>query len=448
MELRNTGIKNYISSVDAGSIAEELGIVAGDCIRSINGVSFEDIIEFTFLQSDDEIELEIEKANGDSYIYEIEKDYDEEIGITFSNPIMDSVKTCNNDCVFCFVNQLPEGMRETLYIKDDDSRLSFLQGNFITMTNMKDVDIERMIQYRISPVNVSVHTTDPKLRAAMLHNRHAGDILNKMQRLADAGLSMNGQIVCVPGYNDKEELVRTIQDLARLHPRMISVAVVPVGLTKHRSGLPKLELFDKVSARELLRQIHILQEVFLRELGTRFVFASDEFYVMAKEELPPDEAYEGYIQVENGVGLMRRFEVELLAELKKNKYLTASDKIKKVTIATGTSAYRFMGNMAKLVGEHIQGIELQVQKVENRFFGETITVAGLITGKDLLEQLAQIDIGDALLLPRVMFRSDEPVFLDDMTLEELSHQLSVPVVAAEVSGNDFIESLIAIRDRE
>lgn len=442
MELRNYSGKNIICNVRPGSIAEELEIMPGDFIHKINGTPIEDIIEYTFLESDEYIELEIEKADGEIVVFDIEKDYDEELGIEFSNPLIDSVRTCNNDCVFCFINQLPKGMRDTLYIKDDDSRLSFMQGNFITMTNMKDADIDRMIRYRISPVNISVHTTNPDLRVKMLNNRFAGDILAKIQRLSDAGISMNGQIVCVPEMNDKEELEKTIRDLASFYPHMESVAVVPVGVTKHRKNLPDLKIFNRESSTNLIALISKLQKEFLNQYGTRFVFASDEFYVMAGMEVPEDEEYEGYIQIENGVGLIKQFETQLKKELEKFEPKNLQNKERTITIATGSSAYAFMSKMAKLVSDQMEGLTLNVEKIENNFFGKTITVAGLLTGTDLYEQLKENSLGNALLLPRVMFRSDDLIFLDDITKEELENKLDIKIIISEINGRDFLEKII------
>lgn len=444
MELRTFKGKNIICNVVEDSIAQELGIEPGDFIHSINGTPVEDIIEYTFLQSDEYIELEIEKANGDLYLYDIEKEYDEELGIEFSNPIIDAVRTCNNDCIFCFVNQLPEGMRETLYIKDDDSRLSFLQGNFITMTNMKDKDIDKMIRYRISPVNISVHTTNPELRATMLHNRYAGDIMRKIERLSDAGIEMNGQIVCVPGYNDQAELEKTVRDLSEFYPNMQSIAVVPVGITKHREKLPELDIFDQNSSEELILLVEKLQEEFLGKFGTRFIFASDEFYVMAGHDLPDDDAYENYIQIENGVGLIKKFETQIkqcLATLNKEDYFCQGREAKKITLATGSSAYYFMKKIASLVEKQFEKLSIEVIRIDNNFFGKTITVAGLITGSDLYDQLKDRDLGIGLLLPRVMFRSDDLIFLDDITKEELEHKLETKIFVAEIDGEDFIKKI-------
>ncbi len=444
MELKAVHNQNIIHSVQEGSIAEELGILPGDQILSINDIPIEDIIEYSYLEADEYIELEIRHQDGEVVIYEIEKDFDEQIGLEFSNPIIESVKSCNNKCIFCFIDQLPEGMRETLYIKDDDSRLSFLQGNFITMTNMKDKDIDKMIEYRISPVNISVHTTNPKLRVEMLKNKFAGNILKNIQRLAEANITMNAQIVCIPNINDKEELQRTIDDLAKFYPQMQSVAVVPVGLTKYRENLPALTLFGQDSSQELIEQIESMQQEFLKKIGTRFVFASDEFYVMANREVLQEEEYENYIQLENGVGLMRKFQTEV-----ENKLRSIQSPIdlqhQKITIATGYSAYEFMKKIAHTIQTKLPSLEIEVVRIDNDFFGRTITVAGLITGQDLVAQLSGRSLGDALFLPRVMFRADELVFLDDYLPQDVEKALDTPIVICEIDGEDLVNRIINFR---
>ena len=374
MELKQSDFRNIICGVKEGSIADECGIKKGDILVSINSQKIEDVIEYKFIQSDEYIELEIQHADGENVIYDIEKEYDEDLGLEFSNPIIDSVRNCNNKCVFCFVDQLPEGMRETLYIKDDDSRLSFLQGNFITMTNMKDKDIDKMIKYRISPVNISVHSTNPDLRVKMLNNRFAGDIESKIKRLNDAGIEMNAQIVCVPGYNDKSELERTVNDLAKYSENLGSIAVVPVGITKFRENLENLDIFDKDSSRELIGQIKRMQEHFLSEFGRRFVFASDEFYVLAELPLPEYEEYEGFSQIENGVGLIKMFEQQFDDAIKslENRY---EEVIRNITIATGTSAYRFMCEISEKAMRVFPGLNINVIEIINNFFGMLLTIS-------------------------------------------------------------------------
>lgn len=350
MEVNVKNTNNIISKVYKDSIADELGIEVGDLLISINGEPIHDIIEYRFLLSDEYLELEIQKQNREVYIYEIEKDYDDDLGIEFTNPIIDKAKSCRNKCVFCFIDQLPKGMRETLYFKDDDSRLSFLQGNFVTLTNMSEEDINNIIKYRISPINISVHTTNPELRKTMIKNKFAGNLYSIMERLAEAQIQMNCQIVLCPGYNDKKELERTVSDLAKLYPYVNSVAAVPVGITKHRDHLPNLEIFNKQTAGETIDQVEKLHHKYLKELGTRFIFLSDEFYIMANRKLLNYDEYEGFIQFENGVGMISKFEREIKDYLE-NLSEDYKSKIKKVSIATGHSAYEFMCEMAKCIME-------------------------------------------------------------------------------------------------
>lgn len=311
MEVNVKNTNNIISKVYKNSIAEELGIEVGDLLISINDQPIHDIIEYRFLLSDEYLEVEIKKKNNEIYVYEIEKEYDDDLGIEFTNPIIDKAKSCRNKCVFCFIDQLPKGMRETLYFKDDDSRLSFLQGNFVTLTNMSEEDIDNIIKYRISPINISVHTTNPELRKTMIKNKFAGKLYEIMKRLADAQIQMNCQIVLCPGYNDKEELERTVSDLTKLYPYVNSAAAVPVGITKHRDHLPHLEIFNEKTASETIDLVNKLQEKYLKELGTRFIFLSDEFYMIANRQLLDYDEYEGFIQFENGVGMISKLEREI-----------------------------------------------------------------------------------------------------------------------------------------
>ena len=383
MEVNVKNTNNVISKVYKDSIADELGIEVGDLLISINGEPIHDIIEYRFLLSDEYLEVEIQKQNREVYIYEIEKDYDDDLGIEFTNPIIDKAKSCRNKCVFCFIDQLPKGMRETLYFKDDDSRLSFLQGNFVTLTNMSEEDINNIIKYRISPINISVHTTNPELRKTMIKNKFAGNLYSIMERLAEAQIQMNCQIVLCPGYNDKEELERTVSDLTKLYPYVNSAAAVPVGITKHREHLPNLEIF--------------------KELGTRFIFLSDEFYIMANRKLLDYDEYEGFIQFENGVGMISKFEREIKDYLE-NLSEDHKSKIKKVSIATGHSAYEFMCEMAKCIMEKCPNVQIDVYKIINNFFGDTITVSGLVTATDIIDQLKDKNLGETLYIPRNIFR--------------------------------------------
>lgn len=441
MEVNVKNTNNIISKVYKDSIADELGIEVGDLLISINGEPIHDIIEYRFLLSDEYLELEIQKQNREVYIYEIEKDYDDDLGIEFTNPIIDKAKSCRNKCVFCFIDQLPKGMRETLYFKDDDSRLSFLQGNFVTLTNMSEEDINNIIKYRISPINISVHTTNPELRKTMIKNKFAGNLYSIMERLAEAQIQMNCQIVLCPGYNDKKELERTVSDLAKLYPYVNSVAAVPVGITKHRDHLPNLEIFNKQTAGETIDQVEKLHHKYLKELGTRFIFLSDEFYIMANRKLLNYDEYEGFIQFENGVGMISKFEREIKDYLE-NLSKDYKSKIKKVSIATGHSAYEFMCEMAKCIMEKCPNVQIDVYKIINNFFGDTITVSGLVTATDIIDQLKDKDLGETLYIPRSMLKADEEIFLDNITLEEISNIMEIEVVPCLNEGKDFIDKIL------
>ena len=441
MEVNVKNTNNVISKVYKDSIADELGIEVGDLLISINGEPIHDIIEYRFLLSDEYLEVEIQKQNREVYIYEIEKDYDDDLGIEFTNPIIDKAKSCRNKCVFCFIDQLPEGMRETLYFKDDDSRLSFLQGNFVTLTNMSEEDINNIIKYRISPINISVHTTNPELRKTMIKNKFAGNLYSIMERLAEAQIQMNCQIVLCPGYNDKEELERTVSDLTKLYPYVNSAAAVPVGITKHREHLPNLEIFNEKTAGETIDQVDKLQKKYIKELGTRFIFLSDEFYIMANRKLLDYDEYEGFIQFENGVGMISKFEREIKDYLE-NLSEDHKSKIKKVSIATGHSAYEFMCEMAKCIMEKCPNVQIDVYKIINNFFGDTITVSGLVTATDIIDQLKDKNLGETLYIPRSMLKADEEIFLDNITLENLSDIMGLEVVPCLNEGKDFIDKIL------
>ena len=441
MEVNVKNTNNVISKVYKDSIADELGIEVGDLLISINGEPIHDIIEYRFLLSDEYLEVEIQKQNREVYIYEIEKDYDDDLGIEFTNPIIDKAKSCRNKCVFCFIDQLPKGMRETLYFKDDDSRLSFLQGNFVTLTNMSEEDINNIIKYRISPINISVHTTNPELRKTMIKNKFAGNLYSIMERLAEAQIQMNCQIVLCPGYNDKEELERTVSDLTKLYPYVNSAAAVPVGITKHREHLPNLEIFNEKTAGETIDQVDKLQKKYLKELGTRFIFLSDEFYIMANRKLLDYDEYEGFIQFENGVGMISKFEREIKDYLE-NLSEDHKSKIKKVSIATGHSAYEFMCEMAKCIMEKCPNVQIDVYKIINNFFGDTITVSGLVTATDIIDQLKDKNLGETLYIPRSMLKADEEIFLDNINLENLSDIMGLEVVPCLNEGKDFIDKIL------
>lgn len=441
MELKNINEdKNIIEAICKDSIAEEIGLEIGDILLSVDGNPIKDIIDYKYLISDNYIIVNIEKPDGEIWEIEIEKEFDEDLGIIFANSLIDKAKSCKNKCIFCFIDQLPENMRETLYFKDDDSRLSFLQGNFITLTNMSDEEIDRIIEYRLSPINVSVHTTNPELRIEMLNNKNAGKVYDILKRFHQVGLIVNCQIVLVPDVNDGEELDRTLRDLSALHPTVKSVAVVPIGITKFRDNLKKVESFDKERSDVFLNYIEKKQDDYLSSLGTRFVFASDEFYSLTGRELPSTEEYEGFPQLENGVGLMKSLEDEIQEELDKIKDNPIIKK--KILIATGTLAKDFMERIANAISSRFSDLELNVVAITNDFFGDTITVSGLITGQDLIYQLDKYKEIDKIIIPRSMMKSDEEIFLDNISIEEVREKLDVDVIISKVNGKDLINTII------
>lgn len=437
MEICINKDKNIIENIIKDSIADELGLEVGDEILSINGENIKDIIDYKYLISDEYIELEIKKLNGELISFEIEKDFYEDLGIEFSNPLIDEAKRCSNNCVFCFIDQLPPNMRETLYFKDDDSRLSFLQGNFITLTNMKEEDIERIIKYRISPINVSVHTTNPELRKKMLRNINASKIMDILKRFDEAHIEVNCQIVCIPDINDKEELDRTVRDLYELKNSVSSLAIVPVGITKYRENLPDLKPFDRQRSIEIIEQVHKLQKEFLEKSNTRFVFLGDEFYILAGMDIPEDEEYEGYPQIENGVGLVRNFSEEINEELKNYQI---SNNEGEVTLVTGELAKEFMEDIKSRVLKKLPNYKINVRAIKNDFFGRTITVAGLVTGIDIIKQVDKMDYKN-LMIPDCMLRANTDYFLDDTTLGELENKLNRKVFVTKVDGKDFLKKL-------
>ena len=369
---------------------------------------------------------------------------DEDLGIEFESSLMDEYHSCTNKCIFCFIDQLPKGMRPTMYFKDDDSRLSFLQGNYITLTNMKDKDLDRIIRYKLSPINISVHTTNPELRCMMLHNRFAGKIMDQIQKLYEAETIMNGQIVLCKGVNDGKELEKTIQDLGGFLPFMESLSVVPVGISRHREGLYPLEPFDREDAKAVLKTIHTLQDQFMEEYGTHFVHASDEWYILAGEPLPEEDNYDGYVQLENGVGMLRLQEREFHEALEEARFSESSKLFEKhCTIATGKLAGPFLKELVKDLNAVYPNIHVDVVEVTNDFFGPQITVSGLLTGQDIVAQLKNRTLGSELLLPVNVLRSGEDVLLDDMHINEIEKTLQVPVRIVQSNGNDLFDALVS-----
>ncbi len=431
--------EHRISKIETGSIAEELGIEPGDVLVSINDNEIEDVFDYHYYVNDEELLLLVRKADGEEWEFEIEKNYEEDLGIEFEQGLMDEYRSCRNKCMFCFIDQMPKGMRETLYFKDDDSRLSFLQGNYITLTNMSDHDIDRIIRYHLEPINVSIHTMNPELRCKMLHNRFAGEALKKLQRLYEGGITLNGQIVLCKGINDKAELEYSIEKMAEYIPQLQSVSIVPVGLTKYREGLYPLEPFTKEDAKEVLAIIHRWQNIFYEKHGMHFIHAGDEWYLLAQEELPEESRYDGYLQLENGVGMIRlllnEFEEAFLA-------LKGSKKEIEISLATAKLAYPYIKRMLERLKEKYPNLTAHLYCIKNEFFGEKITVAGLVTGQDIITQLQGKPLGSSLLLPCNMFRDTEEVFLDDVTKSELEEALQVKVDIVKSSGQDFVDAVI------
>ena len=437
--------KHLIQGIEEGSIAEELEIESGDMLVSINGKEIEDIFDYHYLLEDEYLEVLIEKADGEEWLLEVEKDPDEDLGLCFGESLMDKYRSCHNKCVFCFIDQNPPGMRETIYFKDDDTRLSFLQGNYVSLTNLQKKDIERIIEYKLAPINISVHTTNPELRCKMLNNRFAGRVLEYMDMLYEAGIPMNAQIVLCKGLNDKQELRRTISDLMKYAPLIESLSIVPVGLSKYREGLYPLEPFNKEDAIELIDIVEEYQDIAMEKYGYHFVHASDEWYINAGKEIPDEDNYDGYVQLENGVGMVRLLldgvDEAITQYLDENGGKTFQNEFKVSTI-TGVLARDVMRQVAAKIKVGAPLVDLNVYPIINNFFGEKITVTGLLTGRDIVEQLSGKELGDALFLPCNVLKADEDIFLDDMTLAELQNALQVPVIIVQSNGVDIFNSII------
>lgn len=428
-----------IVDVEMNSIAWEAGIEPGDFVVSINGKTLKDIFDYHYSMSNSRIRLKIQKSNGGTERLRIYKEEYEDIGIRFKDDLIDGQKSCTNKCIFCFIDQLPSGMRDTLYFKDDDARLSMLHGNYVTLTNTKMDELKRLARLHLSPINISVHTVNPELRVRMMNNRFAGDIIEKITFLASKKIKMNCQIVLVRGYNDGEELERSITELSAFYPWINSLSVVPVGLTKYRRHLCELMPFDKDASQDVIDIIESHQVHYKNNKGCNFVYAADEFYIMAGKDTPAPDEYDGYPQIENGVGLLASFEDELKRALD-SEIIELKEK-RKVTVVTGAAAFDFMRRMAALVEDKTENLEINVHRVFNKFFGETVTVAGLITGNDIISSLKDIDMGDELLFPSVMLKADEDKFLDDMTPEGISDILGIKATSVYVTGYDFIDKV-------
>ena len=459
--------EHKIVSVIEGSPAYEAGIREGDVLVSLNGMPVEDVFDDHYLAEEISVTLEVRTPGGEQRTILIEKGEDEDLGLTFAESLMDDYRSCRNKCVFCFIDQNPPGMRDTIYFKDDDSRLSFLQGNYITMTNMKESEIDRIIRYKLAPINISVHTTNPELRVQMLHNRFAGNILEHIDKLYAAEIPMNGQVVLCKGLNDGDELRRTISDLMKYAPVMSSLSIVPVGLSKYRDGLCQLDPFTPEDAGEVIDIIEGFQKQAMEKCGIHFVHASDEWYITAGREMPEEERYDGYQQIENGVGMTRLLYEEFRAAVREVMDTKEIHGLKRLRMSKeerqaaqllkknpGRKVSTVTGMLARNQGKVIQAelaklrpdVELMVYPIVNDFFGHNITVTGLLTGQDIVAQLKGKELGDALLLPQCCLKADEDIFLDDMHLSELENALQVKTVIVKSYGMDFLKAIIGVEE--
>ncbi len=431
-----------IIDTERGSRAERAGVLAGDILLSINGHEIRDVLDYRFYLAEREITLQLHRG-AELLDICIRKQMYDDIGLVFETPLMDKKHSCTNKCIFCFIDQLPPGMRDTLYFKDDDSRLSFLHGNYITMTNLSKQDIDRIKEMHISPVNISVHTTNPELRVKMMHNRFAGEVLGYIRQLADAGIKLRGQIVLCRGINDGAELDRTLRDLAEYYPAMDSVSVVPAGLTGHRENLYPLSPFTPEECADVIRQVNAFGDECVKRYGERIFYCSDEFYIKSGTPLPPYEFWGDFSQIENGVGMLSslghefEFALSMLSDEEKNTP-------RNISVATGEAAYGFISKLVEKAKKACPHLKCRVYCVKNVFFGGQVTVAGLITGRDLAEQLNGNSLGEEVLLSRTMLRAEGDMFLCNMTPEELSEKLGVPLRFSDCDGAEFLDALLGL----
>ena len=431
-----------IRSVDRGSPAQRAGVRPGETLTHVDGRPIVDVLDYKFYTYDPRLVLTLAGPDGKSRTVKVRKGEGEDLGLNFETYLMDRARSCANRCIFCFVDQMPPGMRETLYFKDDDARLSFLMGNYITLTNLSRREIQRIAGLHISPINISVHATDPAVRARLLNHPRAGECLSIMERFAGAGITMNCQVVACPGINDGAVLARTMEDLAALWPAVSSVAVVPVGVTKFRAGLTPIAPYTSEGAAAVLDQVEAFGQASLAERGTRLVWCSDEFYLLAGRPLPDKPYYEEMAQLENGVGMLRLLTSQAAMSLEDAE---GTETPTPFSIATGVSAAPFLEEIVDMARKKCGNIRGTVYPVVNRFFGETITVSGLVTGRDLIEQLRGRDLGERLLIPANMLRAGERVFLDDVTVEQVEEALGVPVTAVDAeSGFDLADAILGL----
>ena len=431
--------KHLIKDVVENSIADQLEIKSGDYLVSIDGNEIKDVFDYHLFSESSNLTVEIEESDGEVWEIDIEKDEDEDLGFIFDNSLLDEYKSCTNKCIFCFIDQMPPGMRETLYFKDDDSRLSFIQGNYVTLTNMTDDDVDRIIRYNLSPINISIHTMDKELRCKMLNNRFAGDKLEYIKKLNENNITMNAQIVLCKGYNDKEKLDETLEKMMPFIPNMKSCSVVPAGLTKYREGLAKLEPFTKEEAREVIAQVEKWQKIFKEKFGINYVYAADEFYMMSDTPIPNEEYYDGYPQIENGVGMTRSYLNEFYDYLNS---IDGDDRDRNVSVVTGELFYNCSLEMADAIKKKFPNVDAKVYKIINDFFGHTITVTGLLVGHDIIEQLKGKDLGDELLLPANTLKYGEDIFLDDVSLDDLKCVLQTKPIIVKSNGKDFVDKVL------
>ena len=431
---------NRIKSIDSFSPLSGK-CVPGDRVLAINGNRIIDVLDYKFYAYDTSLEVLLSHEDGTEYSVHVEKEEGGDLGLDFESYLMDSPRACANSCIFCFIDQLPKGMRRTMYFKDDDARLSFLLGNYITLTNLSDREVQRIIDLRVSPVNVSVHTTDPELRCAMLRNPRAGKSLDIMRRFAENGIVMNCQIVCCPGINDGAQLMRSMEDLSAMFPQVRSVSVVPVGLTRFREGLYELSPFTPEHAAETIDMVTAYGEKCMEKYGSRIFFCGDELYQKAGREIPEDSFYEEYVQLENGVGMLRLLETEFMSALRLSD---RPDEPQSFSVAAGVAAAPLLEKLVKAVEEKYDNVKGKVYAIENNFFGKSVTVSGLITGGDLMAQLKGRPLGDRLLITQNMIRRAERDFLDDVTLAEASESLGVPVLPVEQDGFELLDAMLGL----
>ena len=431
--------KIYIKDIVKNSIAEEMEIERGDYLISVNNTEINDILDYKFQIFDEYITLLVEKANGEEWELEIEKEENEDIGLIFNDQLIEPARACANKCIFCFMDQLPPNVRETLVFKDDDFRLSFMTGNYVTLTNSGYKDLDRIIKYHLSPINISVHATDEETRIKMLNNKNAGKILEYIKYLTDNGIYVNAQIVLCPGINDGKILDKTIEDLSVYFPNLLCIAIVPVGITKYRENLYKIEPFNQITASAVINQVETWQKKFKKDIGSNIVYLADEFYILAEKEIPEYERYEDFPQLEDGIGMLAKFKKEF-EDAYQN--LLPREIKKTVSIATGKISYQFIRKLANKLEEKFEGLKINIYAIENDFFGPLITVTGLIVGTDLINQLKDKELGECLILASNMLKDDTDIFLDNTTLSEINQKLNIPIKVADTNGESFINTII------